>query len=192
MKKKLINRFTEFCLHNNFIKKDSEKAVIFGLEQIHFFLNNLFFIIIISICCNQIIEAMIYCIVHISISGVIGSYHAKTRLKCSIKTILVFLIYMFLVKIVPAIAYNTIIVIALLVYGILTWKLTPLEHKNRKWNGDQIIENRKKVFRFTIIYLIVCAFLYHPEKFRRFAFSLSIAMLIVSLMALIGYFFNEK
>ena len=69
--------FAHKCKELKLIKAENEQIVMFGMEQIIFFLINFLVMLGIGILTSRVYQTIIYFVCYISLSGLTGSYHAK-------------------------------------------------------------------------------------------------------------------
>lgn len=185
-------RFANKCKELKLIKAENEQIIKFGMEQIIFFLINFLVMLGIGILTSYGYQTIIYFVCYISLSGLAGSYHAKNRLNCSIKTVLVFCMYILTVKYTPSSAYVSLSIIYQIFYFLIVWKIAPVEHKNVQYSEDQICQKRQKLWLRSTVFVGVSFFLALKVILNQYLYSISTSVLIIALFALAGYLFNEK
>lgn len=184
--------FAHKCKELKLIKAENEQIVMFGMEQIIFFLINFLVMLGIGILTSCVYQTIIYFVCYISLSGLTGSYHAKNRLNCSIKTVLVFCMYILTVKYTPNSAYVSLSNIYQIFYFLIVWKIAPVEHKNVQYSEDQICQKRQKLWLRSMVFVCASMVLLLGTTLYQYLYSISTSLLIIALFALAGYLFNEK
>lgn len=184
--------FAHKCKELKLIKAENEQIVMFGMEQIIFFLINFLVMLGIGILTSYEYQMIIYFVCYISLSSLTGSYHAKNRLNCSIKTVLVFCMYILTVKHTPNSAYVSLSIIYQIFYFLIVWKIAPVKHKNVQYSEDQICQKRQKLWLRSMVFVCASMILLLGTTLYRYLYSISTSLLIIALFALAGYLFNEK
>lgn len=185
-------KFAHKCKELRLIKAENEQIVIFGMEQIIFFLVNFLVMLGIGILTSGVYQTIIYFVCYISLSGLTGSYHAKNRLNCSIKTVFVFCIYILTTKYTPSNAYILLSIIYQILYFFIVGKVAPVEHKNVSYSDDEICRKRQKLWLRSVVYVCISMVLVLGTTLYQYLYSISTSLLIIALFALAGYLFNEK
>lgn len=150
--------FADSCISKNIIKEENKEIITFGIGQLLFLVFNFILIGIVVWITHEWLIAFVYCLIYIPLIRFVGSYHAKTRLNCSIKTVSIFCVYLFFLTFIPSDTYILISIISILIYVILAWRLTPVVHKNKPLSKGQMKKNRSKVLFLSLVYTLACCF----------------------------------
>ena len=187
----IANCITAICLKEGVISEEKEIEIKFGLEELIFLLINLVFMALLAVFSHEILKGFLYCVVYISLARLVGIYHAKTRFSCFCKTIFMFAAYLVVMKNFPLALQGYGTVVGALVFCITAWLLTPVTHKNKVLTERQKQENRNKILRYSVVYLVVTAILMGMNQIQ-YAFAISVTLLWVAVLAILGQIFNEK
>ena len=183
----------EECLSRSIIKRENKEIVSYGVTQLLFFMLNFTLIQCIGIFLNEVIPAIIYCIVFMSLSTLIGNYHASSRVKCTIKTIFVFFVYCVLLKKLPIYLYNTIVFFISTVYFFLIYLITPVKHKNKKWSEKQIRKNPQYAIILSATYIFISVLLINLKfGIEHYGISVALSVFTTVNLAVFGVFCNQR
>lgn len=189
---KISNYFAEQCVKYNVIKSDNADIVKYGICQFLFFMITLLSIQIIAIFSHRWFYSVVYCIIYMSLSHFTGGYHAKTRLRCYFKTILIFLFYLYCIEMLSINNYNYLLLLGIPIHLLIICVVAPVKHKNKCWSEKQLKSNRIKASLLSIVYFIISFFSFYLLHSVHFSIAINIAIFVVSFLALSGYLFNPK
>lgn len=189
---KIGKRLANLCVYYDIIDEENSKIIVFGMSQLLFFFINFSVIQFIAILMHEWLSSVIYTVVYMSLSRLTGGYHASTRLLCSVKTILVFLCYLFLVIFIAPELYKTVQFNIIAVSLVVMWKLTPLRYKNKYWTKKQLKNNNKKAVLLVVLLFFLALIMENVDGLLFYGFQICLAILCVTCLIVIGYFFNKK
>ncbi|MDD4692120.1 accessory gene regulator B family protein, partial [Eubacterium aggregans] len=95
-------QMAEACCREGVLKEKNREAIAFGFEELIFVLINLVVIATIAAFTQELLNALIFCVIYLSLVRLVGIYHAKTRKGCFIKTMIVFVAYLLIMRGVPS------------------------------------------------------------------------------------------
>jgi Membrane protein putatively involved in post-translational modification of the autoinducing quorum-sensing peptide len=139
MTKQIVNAITSFFVQENIVNADNVEIYQYGIEQI--LINLRIFIIIgmIATISDMWIETIFISLGIIPIRMVAGGYHAKTLTRCSVLTILVYTLNIFLVSLLKANISNQVIYALWIIVLLLIFAFAPIDHMNMRLNIRETI-----------------------------------------------------
>lgn len=181
------------CVNEDVINRKSKEIIYYGLSRIVFFIINLSIIGIISLLINKFAISMVYCIVFISLSQYTGSYHAKTRLLCSIKTIFVYLCYIVVNSLIIT-KINFLLEILFGIYFFVFLKLAPIKNKNNVFSPEKVRKKKIKGLTLSVLYFLVSITIYSANNniLVQYSYAICFSMTFTIILMLIGYLLNKK
>lgn len=136
---------------HKFISKDKIEICRYGLENLIVSLLEILSVLIFSIIFNEVMCTMIFLISFISLRRYTGGFHAKTKLGCYIVLLAIYLIFILIIKNMPA-KYNLAFEITSVLFtNFMVLKYAPIVNRNKKINKAE----RKTFQRFGIILTLV-------------------------------------
>lgn len=183
MANRVAVKIADFLCKNNTIRNEDKDIYIYGFEI--FFSNIINFIIIMGLGCllNQFYQAILFYIVFVVTRSYTGGYHASTYLKCNIAFASVFLVTMFITRmLLPTISLVYLLgFMAIYIGSVLEY--APIE------NGKKVLsETDKQKYRKVSIIISLCwsvavIILYFFEK--EYATTLTLTLVMIAMLMLI-------
>ena len=131
---------SEYLVRDQIIEKQRQQLYIFGINQMIDMLINLVTIFFIGICFHMLPEIFLFAVVYIAIRCYAGGYHARTRSRCYVCSVLM---YLFALAIIFILNNYLLINLAIaMVGGAIIFIMAPVEHKNKP-----LRENERRVYR---------------------------------------------
>lgn len=188
----LSKKITNYYVKKQKIKIEDKEIYEYCFEVTLSTLLNLLAIIIVSIATKLYIEGAIFCIVFMSLRGLGGGYHAKTHLFCFLTIMIVFAVYVLILKFVNLIIifYMTI---AMLICGFLVISLiAPVDSETKPLTKNEKKRNKIKTLILLSLYTLTSSILLIFEKTKYYAFNITFPIFAVSILMILGTIKNLK
>ena len=188
--KKITDKF--FCAMKNKNIMVDEEVVKYGLEII--FTKVLFAIIIVSIgiLTKCFLESIIYTITFSLLRQYGGGYHAKTKQKCFVLSVLMLICAIFIIKTAQSfdvfIILEAVITLLSVIYIITT---APIDTPNKRLDADELrIYGKRTGITVCILVIILGICLY--IKAYRFSTAIMIGIIMEAYLMLKGQINNKR
>lgn len=180
---KILDKAIEF-LYDNEDEMDEEKAEIirYGLEILLIKITFFSAALVISLLMHSFLECIIFTALFSGIRSYAGGYHADTRRKCFVLSMLTFcsvFIILKLIKIFPVI----LIIIAILAAAssVVIFRFAPIDTENKRLDDEEIQIFKKKSRTAVIVELIVAAAAYFLN-FKGIMCSVMLSIILAALL----------
>ena len=151
---RLAIKFVNRLISSSIIKKEDAEIYIYGFKEIVFVALNLITTIFIGLIFNKIFEVILFMITYIPIRVYAGGYHARTKLRCYIFSVLMLISVCYILKLYLLKSYLLIVTLAIISSSIILY-LAPVEDKNKPLDEIEIEVYTKRTIRNLIVVLIV-------------------------------------
>lgn len=180
---KILDKAIEF-LYNNEDDMDEEKAEIirYGLEIL--FIKITFFsaALVISLLMHSFWECLTFTALFSAIRSYAGGYHADTRVKCFVLSMLTFcsvFIILKLIKTFPVILM--IIAVFAAISSVIIFRSAPVDTENKRLDDEEIQTFRKKARAAVIVELIMAAAAYFLN-FKGIMCSVMLSLILAAML----------
>ena len=185
----LSNRFVDFLLDNNIIKKEEKEIYVYGYQIIIASLISILLVSVFGLVLHRFLESILFLMVFIYTRQCSGGYHAKTFLSCSV---LFLSLYMLLLLFVEAFQ-NKIdlyqIICILSIYLLTIIKYAPLQNENKILSHQTIMANRRRSIVVSVVWILLALGLF--PWFSRFSIVITLTLGMVAMLMLIEKFRKE-
>ena len=152
----LTQKLISSLIDNNIIKKEDEEIYMYGLNQIVFVTLNLITTIFIGLIFNKIFEVILFMVTYIPIRVYAGGYHARTKLRCYIFSVLMLISVCYILKLNLLNSYLLIVILAIIFSGVILY-LAPVEDKNKPLDKIEIEVYTKRTIRnLSLVLIVLC------------------------------------
>lgn len=180
----LTKQFVNKLVSSNLIKKEDIEIYSYGFKEMLFIILNLITTLVIGILFNKILEIIVFMITYISIRIYAGGYHARTKLKCYIFSVLMLIIVCYILK-TELLNNRLLIIISTIIASYIILSLAPVEDENKPLDKIEIKVYTKKTIRNFII-ILICLLLTLMFNKINFSFCIGISLLSNAAMLIIG------
>ncbi len=150
----LAIKFVNILINNNIIKKEDAEIYSYGFKEMIFITLNVLTTIFIGLIFNKMFEVILFMVTYIPIRVYAGGYHARTKLRCYIFSVLMLISVCYILKLYLLKSYLSIGILAIISSGIILY-LAPIEDKNKTLDEIEIKVYKKRTIRNLVIILIV-------------------------------------
>ncbi len=136
---RILDFIIEIIEKNDEVNDEEKEVIRYGLELI--FLKTLFWILvtIVGIVMGCFWESAAYNLMFFALRSYAGGYHAKTRTRCLIQSMLTVAVALTVIKICRDNVYLTaLLAVMALTFGIALWLLAPVDTENRRLDNEEV------------------------------------------------------
>lgn len=185
----LTSKFINRLINNNIIKKEEAEIYSYGFKEMIFIILNLITTLFIGVLFNKVFEIILFMIMYIAIRVYAGGYHARTKLKCYMFSILMLTSVCYILKI-NLLQSKFLVLILSIASSFLILFLAPVEDENKPLDKIEIKIYTKRTIRNLIIVfgILIIALIFNKISFSA---CICISLLCNGLVLLIGKINNS-
>ena len=150
----LTTKFVNKLINSNIIKKEDSEIYSYGFKEMLFITINIITTIFIGLIFNKVFEIILFMITYSAIRVYAGGYHARTKPKCYIFSVLMLISVCYILKLNLLNSYLLIVILTIISSGIILY-LAPVEDENKPLDEIEIKVYTKRTVRNLIIVLVV-------------------------------------
>ncbi len=154
--KKIAMSLMNHIYKQGFIEKGELDTYVYGMDIFLSSLIEVASIIAISLIFNNFIETVLFFMAFIPLRIFAGGYHADTRLRCYLISLVVYSVFTLVLSLLHQSTYTIIVVIGIVISIITILLFAPVIHQNKKVNNYEIRNYRK----FSIVICCVQCVIY--------------------------------
>ncbi len=189
--KKIAASLMSYIYKLGFIEEGELDTYIYGMDIFLSSLLEVVSIIVISLAFDNFVETVLFFLAFIPLRIFAGGYHADTRLRCYLISLVVYLVFTFILSLLNQSTYTIVAVIGIIVSIFSILLFAPVIHQNKKVNNYEIKNYRK----FSIIICSVQCIIYLMftllSKINIFLISAVLGTVAVSLSMWIALIKNK-
>lgn len=164
MTSKVSKSLTDYLLKKNIIVQEEYEIYQFGMEQLIASTFSLISVLIIGIVLDVILESLIFIMAFKAIRECAGGYHASTRLRCYVLSMLTVITVLSVIKYIPL---DTVVLIIMSVLAsIIIILLSPVDTENKRIDAIERIYYRRKsmiILWVELIIAMICVIIHYEE-----------------------------
>lgn len=181
---KLACLITDFLLCKKLIEDEESEIYKYGYDLLIYTAGQILLLCVLGALIKQKLSTIVYIIVFVSLRQYVGGYHASSRVRCTVMTVMSYMVVMGLVIIVDKWWQSPMIFASTSILSIcIIVRYAPIENENKPLSRIQIQKNRKKGVILSILYIIV-ALLVHLIS-RRVSNSIIFSEMAVAVLMII-------
>lgn len=188
----LAKKITNHYIKKNSIQEEEREIYEYCFDVMISTLLNLIAIAIISISMGLYIEGTIFCIVFMSLRGIGGGYHAKTHFFCFMTIMIVFAIYVLMLKLLGTTILFYISIAFLIIGFIIIAILAPVDTETKPLTQAEFKKNKIKTLILLFIYTIIASILLIFNQTQYYSFNVVYPIFAVSNLMIIGAIKNRE
>lgn len=131
---KVIDHFEQRMIAGNLISKDETAIVRYGLEVFFISFLELAAIFALAALVGNLFQTVLFFMAFIPLRVFAGGYHALTRLRCFVLSVIVYGMFTVLMAVISDSLYGWLTVGGIVLTGIIVWRWSPIIHPNRRFN----------------------------------------------------------
>lgn len=187
----LINKMIKFLNKDQKMDQEREEIIRYGIEL--FILEAIFIFAVMGVgmVLGYAGESIIFLVLFIPIRSMAGGYHAKTRKKCFILSILMVAGAIELLKIMMKNTKTALLIAALSsIFGFMMWCISPVENENKKISEKQKVLIRRKMRIHIVVEFLITSLLFY-KGYHTFFYLMCIAVLMAGLLVFVEFMKNK-
>jgi len=162
-------------------KKESQEICAYGIEITLSTIVNYVLLFAIGLVFKNIISAVIFAMIFMTIRHYIGGYHCTTYLRCNLTFCGIFISVLLLGRILLNWVNISILILILLWSGLGVWYLGPVENKYKPVTGEQLHRCHTIAKCIYIVDFAVSLFLYFWKPYYGIVATLTLLSVVVLL-----------
>ena len=187
-----LDKIMDFIIHNKKIDDEEAEIVRYGLEvavlKITFFAAAL----VVSLLMNSFWQFIIFISLFSLLRSYAGGYHAQTRIRCFVQSMLLIIVAIMIINISQK---NTYIIVPLsvvaLAASIIIWRIAPVDSKNKRLDFDEKAIMRRKT-RITLMVEIIIGIASYFFNFKTISCAVTLSIIASCVLLLAEYFKMEQ
>ena len=149
MIEKLATNYVRKLKENELISEKQEEIVKFGICEVIYFLLEISVLLGMAVFTKQFLGGILILAAFMPVRVYAGGFHEQTRLKCIVRTSMLYLALLYCLKYSIIAEYVRIIII--IITSVILWKFAPIQSDNNKLDEKQVIIYRRRAIIFWII-----------------------------------------
>ena len=181
----LSHRIALFLRDSDIVDDETSQVCQYGFEIIISTLVGFLLVVIIGLCCGELLSAILFYTIFVGVRLSTGGYHATTHLRCKL-LLCVCCLSTILTTIFFENYYNIKVQTIIILFYLLTvFLFSPIEHPNAPLDNFAMKRNRGISFILAIVIML------GYFEFKKIAMVSSLTLLVVVILMLLSKF-NEK
>ena len=183
---RLIRLSTDFLIDHGVIAPDDRDVYEYGFHAIYQNIFSLGVVVILAFLLRQVPQTLLFHIVFIPMKSVAGGYHATTRMRCFVISMVIWLASLGLIALVTLAPYVALIMS--LTSCIIIWIIAPVEHENNPLSAKKrrLMMRLSRVISATFCLGTVAMLVAFPA-YGWIGASIAVSMLAMSISLLVAY-----
>lgn len=187
----LAKKMSSFFIRHGMVKEENREIYDYSFEILISSIVNLGMILILSIVFHSFLNTCFFLLSFSLMRANTGGYHANTHWACILTLGMVYVLYLFGLKLILPHLLIYIIPTMCFVEIILILWLAPIEDSHKKLNKEEMVKFRKRSV-FILIILEVCVLVTVIMKEMEWGYSITFGILSVSLSLLVEKIKQKK
>lgn len=155
MLERLSKKFAGKLISTGIISETDADVYVYGFFQLAMMLLNIVTTLLLGILFQLLIPCILLNLSYIPIRMNAGGHHADSPMKCYINSTIMIAALLAVIKWIPI--HPTISAVLLVLSGIVTWILAPVETENNPWNDAEKLAYRRRTRVILVIEAIIFA-----------------------------------
>lgn len=187
-----LDKVMDFIIHNRKIDDEEAEIVRYGLEMAVLKITFFAAALAVSLLINSFWQFIIFISLFSVLRSYAGGYHAKTRIRCFIQSMLLIIVAVVIINITQKITYIIVpLSVIALAAGAAIWLLAPVDTKNKRLDFDEKVPLRKKT-RITLIVEIIIGIVSFILNFKIVPCAAALSIIASCVLLLAEYFKMEQ
>lgn len=185
----LVNKYVDKLLELNIIAEEDREIYYFGLREFIILALNMISLFIIGLAFNMVFEFIGFILAYGSLRVYAGGFHATTRSKCYMFSIIMVVISLVIIKNLPT---SRLLLLTLLIASdFFILLLGPVEDKNKPLDQIEVRVYGKRM-KIVLLLLNVIVLAFKWLDIITLSKSIVIGISAVTIMVLLGEIVNRK
>lgn len=187
-----LDKIMDFIIHNRKIDDDEAEIVRYGLEMTILKVTFFAAALVVSIFMNSFWQFIIFISLFSVLRSYAGGYHAKTRTRCFVQSILLIIAAIMIINITQKITYIIVpLSVLALAAGIIIWRIAPVDSKNKRLDFDEKVFLRRKT-RITLIAEVIIGIVSYILNFKIVSCAVTFSITASCVLLLAEYLKTEQ
>lgn len=182
--KNISSRIANFLGNQKIIDKNEVDICRYGLEVFASSTIMLLCILLISIFAGNFLETIFFFMAFIPLRIYAGGYHANTKFRCFLTSLVVYFLFTFLLYIIPQGIYTTVCLGEIFFTLAVILLFSPVIHINKNVNKKEILHYRKISINICMLEIMVVSVLILILKNHTIVLSFALGQLAEALAIL--------
>lgn len=187
-----LNKIMDFIIHNRKIDDEEAEIVRYGLEMAILKVTFFAAALVVSIFMNSFWQFIIFISLFSLLRSYAGGYHAQTRTRCFVQSILLIVAAIMIINITQKITYIIVpLSVIALAAGIIIWRIAPVDSKNKRLESDEKFSLRRKT-RITLIAEVIIGIVSYILNFKIVSCAVTLSITASCVLLLAEYLKTEQ
>lgn len=187
-----LNKIMDFIIHNRKIDDEEAEIVRYGLEMAILKVTFFAAALVVSIFMNSFWQFIIFISLFSLLRSYAGGYHAQTRTRCFVQSILLIVAAIMIINITQKITYIIVpLSVIALAAGIIIWRLAPVDSENKRLESNEKVFLRRKT-RITLIAEVIIGIVSYILNFKIVSCAVTLSITASCVLLLAEYLKTEQ
>lgn len=187
-----LDKIMDFIIHNRKIDDEEAEIVRYGLEMAVLKITFFAAALAVSLLMNSFWQFIIFISLFSVLRSYAGGYHAKTRIRCFIQSMLLIVAAIIIMNITQKFTYIIVpLSVIALAASIIIWRIAPVDSKNKRLDFDEKAIMRRKT-RITLIAEIIIGIVLYILNFKIVPCAVALSIIASCVLLLAEYFKMEQ
>lgn len=149
-------KIADFLVYQQQISEEEWEIYQYGYDTLFYSIEQTILLLLLGLLFHQLTGTLLYIASYFLIRRYTGGYHASTRLRCTLLTLSTYILSIIVGNILVYVPHFYIILGVLqLIYYILIYQYSPVEHPDKPLSVKLKKKNRRNGFILSILFTIV-------------------------------------
>lgn len=183
MANRVAVKITDILCKNNTIRTEDKEIYIYGFEILLSNIVNFTIVVVLGFLLKQFYHAMLFYIAFVITRSYSGGYHASTYVKCHIAFASIFIVTMFMSRLLLPTTSLVYLLVFIAIYIGCIFEYAPIENSNKTLQELDKLKYRKISIVISLCWTVLVVALYFIA--REFAATLTFTLVAVAMLMLI-------
>lgn len=178
----------EYLKEKGLVSEEEAPVVLYGMKSLFMTLVEFISVILLAVWCENPLEGLCFLLGFCPLRLYAGGYHAKTPIRCFFMTLAMYMVFSFLLVIIPVERHQFIELITGIITFFVVERLAPIIHENRIIDSCEIERYRRLSIQICLsdLVLIMISEMVLPANLYTFPFSLGLSMVGFFMIVVLG------
>ena len=176
----LSKALSDYMVGNSVIREEDNEIISYGIDLFLSSMFELISIFLVSVFVGNLKETLFFFIAFIPLRIYAGGYHANTKLRCYIVSLVVYVLFTLLMGVIPQAYYVNVSLLGVLLSFVIVYIFAPIVHNNKSVNSLERKTYRKFSIIISVIEILLIFILLFFKEGRIYGISLSMGQLAES------------
>lgn len=171
---------------NKIIDESKYDVYAYGLELLIAYVCYFIIFYLLAFLTGTFWESTFFCVGFMILRKFGGGFHASTYLKCHALFAANHLLFIALIRFMPAYLYNALLFLIPLIAAEIIWAFAPVEHENRPFNSNEYLIFRKRSRIYSVVIILIAAVFFRFSSLRQLLMSYLLGVFSAALSIFAG------